>query len=49
MNIYMILQELGIGYNEIEHEAVFTVEQAQSIKNKISGTGCKNLFLTDKI
>lgn len=48
MNIYMILQELGISYNEIEHEAVFTVEQAQSIKNKISGTGCKNLFLTDK-
>ncbi len=48
MNIYMILQELGISYNEIEHEAVFTVEQAQNIKNKIEGTGCKNLFLTDK-
>ena len=44
----MILQELGISYNEIEHEAVFTVEQAQNIKNKIEGTGCKNLFLTDK-
>ena len=48
MNIYMILQELGISYNEIEHEAVFTVEQAQNIKNKIEGTGCKNLFHTDK-
>lgn len=42
------LKKLNIEYNEIEHEPVFTVEQAQVVKNKIDGVGCKNLFLTDK-
>ena len=48
MDLYKVLNELGIAYNEIEHEPVFTIEQAQSIKDNISGLGCKNLFLTDK-
>ena len=48
MEIYDILLDLGITYKEIEHEPVYTVEEAQSIKARISGVGCKNLFLTDK-
>ncbi len=48
MNLYEILKKLNIEYNEIEHEPVFTVEQAQVVKDKIDGVGCKNLFLTDK-
>lgn len=48
MNLYEILMQLNIEFEEIEHEPVFTVEQAKSIVNKIDGTGCKNLFLTDK-
>lgn len=48
MNLYEILDKLGIKYNEIEHEPVFTVEQAKFITNNIAGTGCKNLFLTNK-
>lgn len=48
MNLYDILKKLDIEFEEIEHEPVFTVEQAQSIKSKIEGIGCKNLFLTDK-
>lgn len=48
MNLYEILKKLDINFEEIEHEPVFTVEQAQVIKNNIEGTGCKNLFLTDK-
>lgn len=48
MNIYEILKELNIQYEEIEHEKVFTVEQAQNVKSKIEGIGCKNLFLTDR-
>lgn len=48
MDIYEILKSLNIEYEEISHEPVFTVEQACFIKLKISGTGCKNLLLTDK-
>ena len=48
MDIYEILEKLNIKYKEIEHEAVFTVEQAKHLKNKIDGIGCKNLFLKDK-
>lgn len=48
MNLYDIFKQLGIEFSEIEHEAVFTIEQAKLIKDKIDGVGCKNLFLTDK-
>ena len=48
MNLYEILKQLNIQYKEIEHEPVYTVEQAQFIKNYIEGTGCKNLFLTNR-
>ena len=48
MNLYEIFMQLNIKFEEIEHEAVFTVEQAKAIENKIDGIGCKNLFLTDK-
>ena len=48
MNLYDILNKLNIKYKEIEHEPVFTIDQAQSIKENIDGIGCKNLFLTNK-
>lgn len=48
MNLYETLNQLNIQYKEIEHEPVYTVEQAQFIKKYIEGTGCKNLFLTNK-
>lgn len=48
MNLYEVLKSLNISYDEIEHEAVFTVNEANSLKEKIEGIGCKNLFLTDK-
>ncbi len=48
MNLYEILKKLNIEFNEIEHEPVFAVKQAQTVKEKIEGIGCKNLFLTDK-
>lgn len=47
MDLYTILADLGIAYEEVKHDPVYTVEKAQSIKSKISGIGCKNLFLTD--
>ena len=48
MNLYDIFRELDIEFEEIEHDPVFTVGQAKAIESKIDGTGCKNLFLTDK-
>ena len=48
MNLYEIFKQLDIAFQKIEHKPVFTVQQAQTIKNKLQGTGCKNLFLTDK-
>ena len=48
MDLYKVFKKLNIEFKEIEHEAVFTIEQAQGIKDKIEGLGCKNLFLTDK-
>lgn len=48
MNIFKILDDLKISYDMLEHQAVYTVEEAKQIKNMIEGLGCKNLFLTDK-
>jgi len=48
MKLYDVLKKLDIEFEEIEHEPLFTIEQAQLIKRNISGIGCKNLFLTDK-
>lgn len=48
MNIYEVLNNLNIKYDEIRHEAVYTIEQAKNLKVEIEGIGCKNLFLTDK-
>lgn len=48
MDLYEVLKKLNIEFKEIEHKPVFTIEQAQEIKGKIEGIGCKNLFLTDK-
>ena len=45
--IYHVLDSLGIFYEEVEHEAVYTVEDIQSLHLSIEGIGCKNLFLTD--
>lgn len=46
--VYEVLEQNGIAYEKVEHEAVFSVEQSQMIKEKIKGIGCKNLFLKDQ-
>jgi Ala-tRNA(Pro) deacylase len=40
--------ELGIVTKTRDHEPVFTVEQAQTLRGEIPGCHCKNLFLKDK-
>lgn len=48
MNLYELLKRLNINYDEIEHQAVFTVEDVKKVEYQIEGIGCKNLFLTDR-
>lgn len=48
MDIFKILDELKIKYDILEHQAVYTVEEAKQLEDMIEGLGCKNLFLTDK-
>lgn len=48
LDLYDVFKQLNIEFKEIEHQPVYTIEQAQAIKQKIEGVGCKNLFLTDK-
>lgn len=45
-DVYSALHELGIPFTEIMHEPVFSVSDAQTIKSRIMGVGCKNLLLT---
>lgn len=42
------LDELGIATETIEHEPVFTVEEAKAHRGQMSGGHIKNLFLKDK-
>lgn len=48
MELYEILDHLNIQYDKMEHQAVYTIEQAGRIRGKLEGTGCKNLFLKNK-
>ena len=47
MDIYKCLKDLDIKYEEIEHPAIYTVEEGKKINREIEGIGCKNLFLKD--
>lgn len=49
MNLYEILDSLNIKYEQIEHKAVFTINDSkeEELLHKIDGLGCKNLFLKD--
>ena len=47
MTIYDLLKELNIKYDEVEHQAIYTVEEGKEIDRNIEGVSCKNLFLKD--
>lgn len=46
--LFARLAELGIASTTVEHEAMFTVEQSQALRERLPGAHTKNLFLTDK-
>jgi Ala-tRNA(Pro) deacylase len=45
--LFALLKQLHIPTETFQHEAVFTVEQAQTISGIVPGAQCKNLFLKD--
>lgn len=47
-NVLKKLDDLGIKYEKVEHEAVYTCEQTEFVKGLVKGQGCKNLFLKNK-
>lgn len=46
--VLALLNEKGFESQTIEHEAAFTVDQAQSLRGQLAGGHTKNLFLKDK-
>lgn len=47
-NVLEKLDDLGIKYEKVEHEAVYTCEQTEFVKGLVKGQRCKNLFLKNK-
>lgn len=46
--LYELLEKLNIKYKKYEHNAIFTVEDAQKLGLMMEGLNLKNLFLKDK-
>lgn len=46
--LYQILNELEIAYNVVEHEAVFTMEEAEELDAQLPGYSPKNMLVKDK-
>ena len=45
--VYALLNDKGIPYEAVEHEAVFTMEEMERAGIDAHGCICKNLFLRD--
>lgn len=48
MDLYEVLDNLQISYQEVRHPKVCTVLEMQKLHLDIQGVGCKNLFLKAK-
>ena len=46
--LFAYLDRLGIAHETITHPAVFTVEEARTLRGPLAGGHTKNLFLRDK-
>lgn len=47
-DLFALLARLGIATRTVRHRPVFTVEEAQSVRDSLPGGHTKNLFLKDK-
>lgn len=46
--LYARLDSLAIAHRTVHHDPVFTVEEAQAVRETVSGAHTKNLFVKDK-
>jgi Ala-tRNA(Pro) deacylase len=46
--LFVYLDNLGIEHKTVTHPAVFTVEEARTLRGAVAGGHTKNLFLRDK-
>ena len=46
--LFAYLDGLGIAHPTVSHPAVFTVEEARTLRGEVAGAHTKNLFLRDK-
>ncbi len=46
--LFAYLDSLGIVHQTVSHPAVFTVEEARTLRGQVAGAHTKNLFLRDK-
>ncbi|OGY44323.1 MAG: hypothetical protein A2729_06085 [Candidatus Buchananbacteria bacterium RIFCSPHIGHO2_01_FULL_39_14] len=44
VDIYQILDKLGINYQKFDHPPVFTVLESKKLRQEIPGAQTKNLF-----
>lgn len=48
IRVYDLLDELGISYERIDHEATMTMEACMEVDVALEATICKNLFLCNR-
>ena len=48
IRVYDMLDELGVGYQRVDHEAAFTMEACEKIDKVLQAPTCKNLFLCNR-
>jgi len=46
--LFAYLDRLGVAHATVQHPAVFTVEEARTLRGEVAGAHTKNLFLRDK-
>jgi len=46
--VYDLLDDLGISYTRLDHEAIYTVEGCEEVDKLMNMTICKNLFLCNR-
>ena len=48
IRVYDMLDELGVSYQRVDHEAAFTMEACEEIDKVLQAMTCKNLFLCNR-
>lgn len=48
IRVYDMLDELGVSYQRVDHEAAFTMEACEEIDKTLQAMTCKNLFLCNR-